>query len=118
MPIACPDSDLELLQADARTGAWLVLLTPLPFAQRASLLEKAAAGGRPVLLIDPQLEAEAPWWLNWKGWRGVIFPGRGGAGGAHDEFLNTELFTTAPEVQIQADRWRWEYNSIRPHATL
>ena len=32
-----------------------------------------------------------------------------------DEFLNTELFTTAPEAQILSDRWRWEYNSLRPH---
>jgi hypothetical protein len=34
-----------------------------------------------------------------------------------DEFLNTELFTTAPEAQLLADRWRWEYNTsgrIRP----
>jgi len=35
-----------------------------------------------------------------------------------DEFLNIELFTTAPEAQILADRWRWEYNSIRPHSAL
>ena len=35
-----------------------------------------------------------------------------------DEFLNTELFTTAPEAQILADRWRWEYNSLRPHSAL
>jgi len=35
-----------------------------------------------------------------------------------DEFLNTELFTTAPEAQILADRWRWEYNSLRPHSVL
>jgi transposase InsO family protein len=35
-----------------------------------------------------------------------------------DEFLNTELFTTAPEAQILADRWRWEWNSIRPHSAL
>lgn len=37
-----------------------------------------------------------------------------------DEFLNTELFTTALEVQIPADRWCWEYNSctlIRPGPT-
>jgi putative transposase len=32
-----------------------------------------------------------------------------------DEFLNTELFTTASEAQILADRWRWEYNTIKPH---
>ena len=35
-----------------------------------------------------------------------------------DEFLNTELFTTAPEAQLLADRWRWEYNSLRPHSAL
>ena len=39
MPIAYPDADLELLQADARSVARLVLL------------------------IDPQLEAVAPLWL-------------------------------------------------------
>jgi putative transposase len=33
-----------------------------------------------------------------------------------DEFLNIELFTTAPEAQLLADRWRWEYNTFRPHA--
>jgi len=65
------------LQADDRSEAWLVLLTPLQLAQRTSLLETAAAGGRPVLLIDPQLEAEDPWWLNWTGWRDVIFPETG-----------------------------------------
>ncbi|MCX5958059.1 MAG: IS3 family transposase [Cyanobacteria bacterium] len=35
-----------------------------------------------------------------------------------DEFLNTELFTTAPEAQILAERWRWEYNTLRPHSAL
>ena len=35
-----------------------------------------------------------------------------------DEFLNTELFTTAPEAQIQAERWRWAYNTLRPHSAL
>ena len=35
-----------------------------------------------------------------------------------DEFLNTELFTTAPEAQLLADRWRREYNTFRPHSAL
>jgi len=35
-----------------------------------------------------------------------------------DQFLNTELFTTALEAQILADRLRWEYNSLRPHSAL
>lgn len=35
-----------------------------------------------------------------------------------DEFLNTELFTRAPEARILADRWRWEYNSLRLHSAL
>jgi len=29
-----------------------------------------------------------------------------------DEFLKTELFATAPEALIQADRWRWTYNTL------
>jgi len=59
MPVTCPDADLELLQADARSAPWLVLVAPLPAAQKKALLEAAAASGRPVLLIDPQLEAKA-----------------------------------------------------------
>jgi transposase InsO family protein len=30
-----------------------------------------------------------------------------------DEFLNTELFITAPGAQILADRWRWESNTVQ-----
>ena len=35
-----------------------------------------------------------------------------------DEFLNTELLATAPEARILADRWRWEYNTLRSHSAL
>jgi hypothetical protein len=35
-----------------------------------------------------------------------------------DEFHNTKLFTTAPEAQILADRWRWKYNTLCPHSAL
>ncbi len=35
-----------------------------------------------------------------------------------DEFLNTELFSTVTEAQSLADRWRWEYNTLRPHSAL
>jgi putative transposase len=35
-----------------------------------------------------------------------------------DDFLNTELFTTVAEAQALADRWRWEYNTLRPHSAL
>jgi len=35
-----------------------------------------------------------------------------------DEFLISELFTTALEAQILADHWRWEYNTFRPHSAL
>ena len=30
-------------------------------------------------------------------------------GRLRDEFLNIELFTTAPEAQILANRWGWKY---------
>jgi len=36
-----------------------------------------------------------------------------------DEFLNTELFTTAPEAQILADRWPTQgVRTLRPHSAL
>lgn len=35
-----------------------------------------------------------------------------------DEFLNTELFATVAEAQGLADRWRWDYNTLRPHSAL
>jgi putative transposase len=35
-----------------------------------------------------------------------------------DKFLNTELFTTAPEAQLLTDLWRWEYNTFRPNSAL
>ena len=35
-----------------------------------------------------------------------------------DEFLNTELFATVAEAQGLANRWRWEYNTFRPHLAL
>jgi hypothetical protein len=35
-----------------------------------------------------------------------------------DECLNTELLYTLREVQIIIERWRREYNTIRPHSSL
>jgi putative transposase len=35
-----------------------------------------------------------------------------------DEFLNTEMFTTVAEAQGLANRWCWEYNTLRPHSAL
>jgi transposase InsO family protein len=35
-----------------------------------------------------------------------------------DEILNTELFTTTPEAWILTERWRWEYNPLRPHSAF
>jgi transposase InsO family protein len=29
-----------------------------------------------------------------------------------------ELFATVAEAQGLADRWRWEYNTLRPHSAL
>jgi len=40
------------------------------------------------------------------------------SGRFRDKFLNTELFTTAPETQLLADRWRWEYKTFRPHSAF
>jgi transposase InsO family protein len=35
-----------------------------------------------------------------------------------DGFLNTDLFTTAHGTQTLSNRWRWEYNSLRPRSNL
>ena len=64
----------------------------------------AAVGGR-----TAYIEPGSPWENGFA----ESFNGR-----FRDEFLNTELFTTAPEAQLLADRWRWEYNTFRPHSAL
>ncbi len=39
-------------------------------------------------------------------------------GKLRDELLNGELFYTLQEAQILIERWRREYNQIRPHSSL
>ena len=35
-----------------------------------------------------------------------------------DELLNGEIFYTLKEAQILIERWRQEYNTVRPHSAL
>ena len=39
-------------------------------------------------------------------------------GKMRDEFLNRELFDTLIETKILTERWRREYNQVRPHSSL
>jgi putative transposase len=39
-------------------------------------------------------------------------------GKLRDELLNREIFFTLPEAQILIERWRKDYNHIRPHSSL
>jgi putative transposase len=39
-------------------------------------------------------------------------------GKLRDEVLNTEVFYTLREAQIIIERWRHEYNTVRPHSSL
>jgi putative transposase len=39
-------------------------------------------------------------------------------GRIRDELLNPNLFRTIDEVRVAAERWRIDYNEIRPHSTL
>jgi transposase InsO family protein len=39
-------------------------------------------------------------------------------GKLRDELLNREIFYTLKEVEILTERWRREYNTIRPHSSL
>ena len=34
------------------------------------------------------------------------------------QFLDGELFYTLKEAQILTERWRWHYNTVRPHSSL
>ena len=39
-------------------------------------------------------------------------------GKLRDELLNREIFDTVLEARVLAERYRWEYNMIRPHSAL
>ena len=39
-------------------------------------------------------------------------------GKLRDEFLNREIFDTLLEAKVLVERWRVEYNQIRPHSSL
>lgn len=39
-------------------------------------------------------------------------------GKLRDELLNVEPFNTLQEAKVLLERWRWHYNSIRPHTSL
>jgi putative transposase len=39
-------------------------------------------------------------------------------GKLRDELLNRELFDTLFEAKVLADRWKREYNTVRPHSSL
>jgi transposase InsO family protein len=39
-------------------------------------------------------------------------------GKLRDELLNREIFDTVFEAKVLADRWKREYNTVRPHSSL
>ena len=39
-------------------------------------------------------------------------------GKLRDELLNTEIFETLVEAKVLVERWRVEYNTVRPHSSL
>jgi transposase InsO family protein len=39
-------------------------------------------------------------------------------GKLRDELLDREIFFTLDEAKVLIERWRWEYNTIRPHSSL
>ncbi len=39
-------------------------------------------------------------------------------GKLRDELLNLEIFDTLYEAKVLIDRWRREYNHVRPHSSL
>lgn len=39
-------------------------------------------------------------------------------GRLRDELLDREIFDTLHEAKVLIERWRWEYNTVRPHGSL
>ena len=39
-------------------------------------------------------------------------------GKLRDELLNIEIFDTLVDVQVLTQRWRMDYNTVRPHSAL
>ena len=39
-------------------------------------------------------------------------------GRLRDELLDREIFDTLYEAKVLVERWRWEYNTVRPHGAL
>jgi len=39
-------------------------------------------------------------------------------GKLRDELLNPETFDTLPEARVLTERWRRDYNRVRPHSSL
>ena len=39
-------------------------------------------------------------------------------GKMREQFLNGELFYTLKEAQVMTERWRTQYNTVRPHSSL
>ena len=38
-------------------------------------------------------------------------------GKLRDELLSLEIFDTLYDAKVLIDRWKWEYNHIRPHSS-
>ena len=49
----------------------------------------------------------------WENGYGESFNGK-----LRDELLDREIFYTLTEAQILIERWRREYNTVRPHSAL
>jgi putative transposase len=49
----------------------------------------------------------------WENWYVESFNGK-----MRDELLDSEIFTTIDEAKVLIDKWRKEYNQIRPHSSL
>jgi len=55
------------------------------------------------------IEPGSPWEIGYI----EIFNGK-----LRDELLNGEIFETLLEAKVLIERWRQEYNTVRPHSSL
>ncbi len=105
-----------------RMGADDVLEAPYPLLVRHGIPEHIRSDNGPELVAQAMQD-----WLARVGIKPIrIYPGSPWENGYNesfngklrDELLNGEIFYSFKEVEILTERWRREYNTVRPHSSL
>ena len=95
-----------------------------PCHKKDGLCEGFSLEGKDLVEVSPEERLEYVGYIH--KYSAVIEPGSPSKNGyiesfngrLRDELLNGEIFDTLYEAKVLVERWRWEYNTIRPHSSL